>query len=115
METREERAARNEAVFREVNERVEEINETLGAQDGSFLCECGDSSCAARLRLSHIEYEDVRAHGDRFVLLRGHEDVEIERVVEERDGYVVVEKLGDGAEIARDLDPRRTSRLAEPT
>jgi hypothetical protein len=34
----------------------------------------------------------VRADNDRFVLVPGHEDPQIERVVERSEGYVVVDK-----------------------
>ena len=39
-----ERAARNEALFRRVNERVQEVNEAFGAilEEGDFFCECAD-------------------------------------------------------------------------
>jgi hypothetical protein len=69
-----------------------------------FLCECADPGCFEAVMLSLEEYEQVRAHPSRFVLVAGHEDVEAahERIVEAEEGYAIVEKVGAaGAEAAR--------------
>jgi hypothetical protein len=101
----EERAARNEVVFRRVNEEVAGLGQ---GGDGvfSFVCECAEAACVERIELRLDEYEAVRADPRRFLLKPGHERGELERVVERRDGYVVVEKLGDAGELARRNDPR---------
>ena len=103
-----ERLARNEAFFRDLNERINEVAGTLGADDHryEFICECSDSHCTERLALSRAEYEQVRTDATRFVLARGHETVEVERVVESSDGHVVIEKIGIAADVATQLDPR---------
>jgi hypothetical protein len=103
---RAERAARNEALFRETNERIAHVAATLESETMTALCECSSPTCAETLEIRASAYEAVRSHGDRFALLEGHDDPSIERVVERGPGYVVVEKLGEGAEIARGLDPR---------
>ena len=52
-------------------------------------------------------YESVRAYPERFLVLAGHEEVDIERVVEAHGSWVVVEKRpGTPAEVARATDPR---------
>jgi hypothetical protein len=38
------------------------------------------------------EYASVRRHPTRFIVVPGHEDGDIERIVGARDGYLVVEK-----------------------
>jgi hypothetical protein len=48
----------------------------------------------------------VRAGAAQFVLVPGHEIPAIERVVERAASYVVVEKVGDAAEVAEETDPR---------
>ena len=107
MGSRAERAAQNEVLFREVNERVVEVAEQFDeAALFEAFCECSDPACARSLQISPAEYAAVRAHGDRFALIDGHDDPSIERVVTENERFVVVEKLGEGAEIARELDPR---------
>lgn len=103
--------AQTEALFRDVNERIAESAERFEAETTQFVCECGDPSCTHRLEASLEEYEDVRADGTTFMLAPGHEDDDIERVVEHRAGFEVVMKIQRAvrATVQR-LDPR-----AEPT
>ena len=112
MSASEERVARNEALFREFNERVEDMAETfdpLGEGDAlriEFVCECGDLDCLERLELTRAAYEKVRSDPKRFVVAAGHEKAEIERVVAREEGYFVVEKLEEAADVAIEHDPR---------
>ena len=111
MTEREARLAKNEALFRGVNERVKEVKgELQGVGAGAkidFICECGRGDCVAQVRLTISEYEGVRAHPAQFIVRPGHEAVGIERVVREGEGYLVVEKHAEEAGIARATDPRR--------
>jgi hypothetical protein len=107
----EERLARNEAIFREINERTRSLQERFGPEDPTtsyeeFLCECGDQLCVERVKLTVGEYEAVRAASHQFVVRPGHSIPRTERVVNEQDRYVVVVKLGEAAEVAADRDPR---------
>ena len=107
MDERAKQIARNESLFREVNERIEELAETMyKSAHGGFLCECGDVDCSETLSLMLDVYERVRDDPHRFVIKRGHQIAEFEKVVEETDEYAVVEKEGDAAEVAERLDPR---------
>ena len=109
MDEREERIGLNEALFREVNERVKGINDTFGErfEEAEFVCECGDDSCTDRIRLRVSEYEQVRSHPTHFVVKEGHELLAVEDVVAHCDGYVVVaKKVGEPAQVARETDPR---------
>ncbi len=101
----ERRVGINENLFREVNERIEELGERLDVNEAEFFCECGDRNCAARLTVSTRQYEAVRAHSDRFLVVAGHELPRLERVVEDHGRYVVVEKQGEAGKIAEDTDP----------
>jgi hypothetical protein len=101
----EERLAINEASFRKVNEGIEAGSDTRLA----FACECGRLGCNQLIELSRADYEAVRAHPRRFFLLASHELLEVERVVERHDDYVVVEKVGEAGVIAERTDPRRPS------
>jgi hypothetical protein len=112
MDERERRLGLNEAMFREVNERVEEVNQAFGSITGEFdiFCECGDISCAERIRIPMGEYERVRSDSKHFLLMVGHEDPLVERVIENHDSYVIVEKEGMEVEqVAEETDPRRES------
>lgn len=93
---REQRAIRNEEIFREVNTHIAEIEERL--RDVRFdealhlVCECSQTGCAAPLEVDSATFNQVREKPLRFFVTPGHEDLEIESVVEERPGYLVVEK-----------------------
>ncbi len=90
------RAARNEEIFRNVNQRIEAGAERHQVRSElPFHCECGSGSCVGKLALSPGDYERVARERYRFLLIRGHENPEIERVVEEHEEFVVVEKIGE--------------------
>jgi hypothetical protein len=96
MELRDQRLAKNEALLREVNDRIHEVGERLHVLPDDelldFRCECGRPACETVLSMTPSEYEHVRADNDRFAVLPGHEEEHIERVVERTDRYVVVDK-----------------------
>ena len=111
MGARKERLAENEALFREVNERVTEVatlyieTETHRAVD--FTCECGRVDCSETMMLTIAEYEAIRAHSTYFGVVPQHEQPEIESVIERHPSYFVVEKRQEDAEeVARETDPR---------
>jgi hypothetical protein len=107
MPTRAERQGRNESLFREVNERIAELNQTFHIEGRSeFLCECSREECKEPVSISIDEYEGVRRESTRFFVLPGHEDESVERVLERNERYIVVEKIGEAATEAEDLDPR---------
>jgi hypothetical protein len=100
--------ARNEALFREVNERIEDVQAGFSAEERvDFLCECGSDDCTQPISLTLGEYEQIRQNPEHFVVVPGHDVVDVERVVEQTDHYAVVEKLpGAPAKIALERDPR---------
>ncbi len=108
-----ERQARNEGLIRNVNEEIERVDKEADARgwvpdEGyfEFHCECGRrEACDARVRMTIDEYEVVRGQDDRFAVSPGHEDAEIERVVERNDRFVVVDKLDQVEAVVAD-DPR---------
>lgn len=107
-DARADRAARNEALFRRVNERLEEVNEAFApiTEYGEFVCECADVDCAEQIQLTLPAYEAVRSVPTRFVVKPRHVVPRDERVVEEHADYLVVEKIGHAGERARRLDER---------
>jgi hypothetical protein len=112
MPTRAHRLGQNEALFREVNERIVEVAGHFfePGEEGfeiSFVCECGYPSCAEQIGMTLDEYEHVRSQPVWFFVVPGHELAELERVVEQRRHYLVVEKTDPEAELAaRETDPR---------
>ena len=112
VSARDERLAGNEALFREVNERVAEVAthfievETLD-EPVDFTCECGRAVCAEPITMTMVEYEAIRAKSTHFAVVPEHEQPEIEIVVERHPTYLVVEKREpDAREVARETDPR---------
>lgn len=106
-EDRQERLAKNESLFRELNENISGLATTLGGEAPfEFICECSTSGCFERLSLTLPEYERVRQEGTHFLLCDGHEDIEIEQVIAHYKQYVVVEKDGVAGLVAADDDPR---------
>jgi hypothetical protein len=107
VEVREERLAKNEIVFRTVNESIQELSISLGGPDNyEFICECSARDCLDRVMLTRVQYEYVRAEGTRFFVMPGHENVAVEEVVETMPTYLVVEKDGHAGVVADFADPR---------
>ena len=108
MDERERRLGENEILYREVNERVRELNDQFGAADHiEFVCECARLDCTERVGMSKAEYEQVRADGARFAVVPGHEDLRIEHVVARNERFFTIEKdPGGPAALARNTDPR---------
>ena len=109
---RERRIGKNEALFREVNERLGELNETFAAVTGDMeiVCECSDAGCFERFSITPDDYRRLRSDPVYFGVVPGHESPEIEAVVEQQSGYVVVaKKPGGPAETAQETE-RRLSR-----
>ena len=102
-----ERLAANESVFRQINEGIER-GQWPGEEDSpvGFRCECARLGCNELLELSVRDYERVRANPRRFMVIPGHERLDVEMVVERRAGYLVVEKAAEAGEIAAEKDPR---------
>jgi hypothetical protein len=107
MEEPEARIARTEALFRNVNERIAESARRTESEHLTFVCECGDPDCTEKVAAPLGVYEDVRSDGTQFLLVPGHEDEWVERVVEERPRYSIVRKVHQAvAAYVRRLDPR---------
>jgi hypothetical protein len=98
---REVRAARNQAMFRAVNEKLRELNQAFSkiSETYAIACECADTSCVRTLDVSMEEYLTVRAHPNRFVVLAAHVIPDVESTVARNDGYAIVEKNVDVADV----------------
>lgn len=100
------RLARNEDFFREVNARINEQAESHGVDSHryEFFCECFDTACVERVKLTLAEYEHIRAEPTRFVVKKNHVVSEIEHVVETVTDHMVIEKHGEAGRIAIELE-----------
>jgi hypothetical protein len=107
MPSLEARLARNEVMFRSINERIRELatrfTET-GTEPLGFVCECSDETCVERIHLTTEQYDDIRAIPVRFVVRPGHEATPlVERVIYRSENFVIVRKIGIAGEVAREL------------
>jgi hypothetical protein len=94
---RRDRRIRNEKLFRTVNNKLRELNvqfEGFAGETALFVCECSRLECIEQIEVPVDVFDGVNARPAHFVLVAGHESLDIETVVERVDGYVVVEKLG---------------------
>jgi len=106
---RRKRIAENEALYRTVNEKIEDVSlafapltETMGV-----VCECGDIECVDQIDIDVTEYERIRSDPTFFIVKPGHELPEVESVVDRQDAFNVVCKdqpVGEAVAIA--TDPR---------
>jgi hypothetical protein len=106
-----ERAARNQSLYRSINEKVKELNQTLaeaGVENSEWICECADTDCTVRIEATLLEYERVRSNPRTFIVSQGHLHPGVERVLNENDRYMIVEKIDNAGQIAETLNPRPT-------
>jgi hypothetical protein len=109
IDERARRIGKNEALFREINERLEAVNDGFSSFSGTMeiVCECGDIACAQQLSVSPAEYENIRSDPTWFAIIPGHQSAGVEHVVTSREGYDIVQKrAGAAAAQARATDPR---------
>jgi hypothetical protein len=102
------RVVENEILFRDVNERLKGVSEGFGdvLPEFEIICECGDAGCTQRISMTLKEYEQLRSDSTHFAVRRGHESLDVETIIEDRGGYLVVRKdPGRPAELARQSDP----------
>jgi hypothetical protein len=98
--------ARNEALFREVNERVEEVSGGRSTEMTEYLCECGNAACTEAIGLRDEEYEHVRSDPLLFAVMPGHEIPDVEEILHSNERFSLVRKHAGEGVIARLTDPR---------
>jgi hypothetical protein len=102
VDFRDRRLAQNEALFREVNERINVAAE--GRRN--YVCECANRECTFEVPISRADYESIRRDPRQFVVLPGHQMPEVEDVVLVHDDFLVVRKSGEAGAYVERLDPR---------
>jgi hypothetical protein len=106
----ERRKAANEAVFRNVNERIQRLQHSFALAEREplqMICECDQLDCMTRITVEVDVYEQVRSHPAQFLVQGGHEDPTVEEVVSVKPGYTIVrKKKGDPQDVAVETDPR---------
>ena len=97
--------ARKEASAREINEGLEEADNS-----GTYvrmICECGRDFCDRVVAITTAEYEEIRSDPVQFVVVKEHLIPDIERVVAQTDRFMIVAKReGEPAAVAVEEGPR---------
>lgn len=108
LDLQRERAARNQAVFREVNEKIDQLNVRLSDLNAAseYVCECLDLSCTELISIPHDEYARIRRDPTEFVIVPGHEQPHVEEVVHREPRWLVVRKQGVAGAVAAQLADR---------
>ncbi|MGH3112104.1 MAG: hypothetical protein ACRDOP_01390 [Gaiellaceae bacterium] len=106
VQRRKHQIARNEALFREVNERLDEVSGGRSTEMTEFLCECGNADCTEVIALRDEEYESVRSDPLLFAVMPGHEIPDVEEILASNERFSLVRKHESEAVIARQTDPR---------
>jgi hypothetical protein len=88
VDSRLQRLADNERIFRSLNERIA----AQGGERLELVCECSAEGCTEKIVAARAEYASVREHPQRFLVRPGHEIPAIERVVAANDRFLTVEK-----------------------
>jgi hypothetical protein len=103
------RIAKTESLFRSVNEKLDDINQSfsLATQSMTAVCECGDMNCTEQIDIDLTTYERIRSDPTWFVIVPGHEVADVEEIVERHEGFdVVCKHKGAGEAVAIATDPR---------
>ena len=108
MEERERRIGLNEAIFREANEGIREVNETFATLTDELIlvCECGHGTCAEQISMKPGDYEALRAQPADFAIVPGHDIPDVEDVIARGDEYAIVRK--------KEGIPRRVAEVTDP-
>jgi len=103
--------ALNQTIFRAGNEVLAQGADPA-RDELPYICECAKEDCLEAVVLTRAQYEEVRAHPRRFVLLQGHEThgQEPMHVVEAFDRYLILEKEDGAGRIAEEQDPRTRAK-----
>ncbi|HEX7260135.1 MAG TPA: hypothetical protein VF272_04360 [Candidatus Saccharimonadia bacterium] len=95
----ERKLAENELIFKKHNERIKRGVEKLVAQSKvddltlNLFCECSNEKCQKMVAVSTSDYDRVHRNNRYFIVLRGHENMQVEKVIEKNSHFSVVEKL----------------------
>lgn len=93
------RRIKNELIFKGENDRIHDLAENvLAGADAYFLpinftCECSDTNCVQKIALSLEDYNVAHQYHNRFILVPGHEQSDIEQAVDRERRYIIVEKF----------------------
>jgi hypothetical protein len=92
-------ATRKRLLFREVNERIREVQDSFGVTDEyELLCECAQTGCLSRVVVPAAVFEEAAARTQEFVVALEHL-ADSDRVVSTGPAYAVVQRPGNPASV----------------
>lgn len=105
----ERRLVENELMFRAANRKVQkQVQQDHPKKRGEdtmelqFYCECSDLHCRDRIRLTVGDYQAATQGNKEFIVIPGHENRAVEKVLRENAKYTVVEKYLDPSKVMAD-------------
>jgi hypothetical protein len=103
------RVSQNEALYRQVNERIRDMDARSPVpEELSVICECGDLECVDQVSVSSNTYERARENPAHFIVKRGHDALDVERPIDGGRDFSIVEKhAGEPKRVAEEMYPRR--------
>jgi hypothetical protein len=108
------RAAITEAAFRIANDRMAAWEDASATEPELFFCECMMLGCREKVALTRVEYEAVRAEPRHFFAVDGHQEEQLETVIERHDGWLVIEKPPELDPVVKSTDPRASEGPSGP-
>jgi hypothetical protein len=85
------RTEQRQSFVRRLNQSASVASLGRDSQDIAILCECGRDDCETEVMLSGRAYRNIRRQGSWSVIVDGHELPEIDRVVQRRKAFTIVE------------------------
>jgi hypothetical protein len=104
---RAERLARNQSLFRSINERIVVLRSSTDQPRSHFLCECASAGCVEHITITRAQYQHVRSNPVTFAVFPNpaHVFVDVERIVDRHPGHWVVQKFAAQTEFAHEWNP----------
>lgn len=91
------RRVENEVMFKQENERIKQVAESVTVRTSAlpipFYCECANLNCSKIINLTSEDFEAFHDDPDWYTILPGHEQLDIEKVIKNNDGFLVIKKL----------------------
>jgi two-component system chemotaxis response regulator CheY len=80
------------AFYRALNDDLVRLSRPAQGGVRLIVCECSRPDCAEALEVTDAEYDAVRAHATRFIVVPGHELAGVQRVLERTRRAAVVQE-----------------------
>lgn len=92
------RRANNELIFKNINLKTSKLVDAVFNEHDKidvpieFYCECSNTDCIEKVSLTLADFEKIRRNPSYFLIKPGHNQPDIEELVDGKPNYAVVEK-----------------------